>query len=209
MDTRSSYDRVAAEYAERIAGELAGKPLDRALLDRFAARVGPLGPACDLGCGPAHVGEYLRARGLRVHALDLSHGMLREARALFADLACLQADMRALPVAAGAWGGAAAFYSLIHIPRPELPAMLAGLHQALRPGGLLLAAFHIGQETVHLDEWWGQAVALDFLFFEPDELAGYLRAAGFAVDEIVTREPYPSVEHPSRRGYLWGSKAPV
>src|SRR5205807_3476039 len=38
-DYQSSYDRIAEEYASRIAGELAHKPLDRMLLDDFAGRV--------------------------------------------------------------------------------------------------------------------------------------------------------------------------
>ena len=81
-DVRASYDRVAAEYAERIAGELDGKPFDRALLDRFAALVRPLGPACDLGCGPGHVAAYLHDRGLDVFGIDLSPAMVDEARRL-------------------------------------------------------------------------------------------------------------------------------
>jgi hypothetical protein len=53
-DVGDSYDRVAAEYALRIFGELEHKPLNRQLLDRFAERVQGLGPVCDLGCGPGH-----------------------------------------------------------------------------------------------------------------------------------------------------------
>src|SRR5438876_12115319 len=79
---RASYDRVAAEYAERIAGELAGKPFDRALLDRFADLVKPLGPVCDLGCGPGHVAAYLHERGADVFGIDLSQEMVAQARRL-------------------------------------------------------------------------------------------------------------------------------
>lgn len=43
-ETQTSYDRVAKEYTERIADELAHKPLDRQLLDRLAKRVQGLGP---------------------------------------------------------------------------------------------------------------------------------------------------------------------
>jgi hypothetical protein len=56
QDLRRDYDAVAGEYARRIAGELEGKPLDRALLDAFAEQVRPHGPVADLGCGPGHVG---------------------------------------------------------------------------------------------------------------------------------------------------------
>ena len=54
-ELQSSYDQVAEEYVERIFHELEHKPLDRELLDRFAANVRDLGPVCDMGCGPGHI----------------------------------------------------------------------------------------------------------------------------------------------------------
>ena len=61
---RAAYDEVASEYANRISDELAGKPLDRALLDVFAQHVGPGPRVCDAGCGPGHVARYLHDRGV-------------------------------------------------------------------------------------------------------------------------------------------------
>jgi hypothetical protein len=72
----------------------------------------------------------------------------------------------------------------------------------LAPGGLLLVAFHIGEETVHRDELWGHPVSLDFRFLMPSPMVARLIEAGFVVLERVEREPYPEVEHPSRRCYL-------
>ena len=114
--------------------------------------------------------------------------------------------MLALDVEDGAWGGIAAFYSIIHVPRAQVAAALAEMHRALRPGGLLLLAFHVGDETVHLDEWWGRPVTLDFHFFRPDAMADSLRSAGFEVEELIEREPYPDVEHPSRRCYIFARR---
>src|SRR4051812_13083968 len=59
----ASYDRVAADYTANIADELAGKPLDRALLQAFAEQVGTLAPVADLGCGPGHVAAFLAGCG--------------------------------------------------------------------------------------------------------------------------------------------------
>ena len=56
---RESYDALAATYTERIFGELAGKPLDRHLLNRFAEDVRDRGLVADVGCGPGHVARYL------------------------------------------------------------------------------------------------------------------------------------------------------
>jgi SAM-dependent methyltransferase len=114
--------------------------------------------------------------------------------------------MLALDVENDAWGGIAAFYSIIHIPREEVVAALLEFKRVLRPGGLLLLAFHIGEEIVHLDEWWGQRVSLDFAFFQPAEMKGYLKSAGFAIEDVVERPPYENVEHQSRRAYIFGRK---
>jgi len=51
---RESYDRIADEYARRIFNELQHKPLDRELLNRFAAEIVGSGEVCDMGCGPGH-----------------------------------------------------------------------------------------------------------------------------------------------------------
>ncbi|HEU4328169.1 MAG TPA: methyltransferase domain-containing protein [Roseiflexaceae bacterium] len=202
---QASYDRVAAEYARRIAGELAHKPLDRALLDRFAERMRGAGPVADLGCGPGHVTHYLAERGVEAFGLDLSPAMVAQAQALHPGLRFAVGDLAALDAPGGAWAGAVAYYSLIHLPRPAVAPALREIARALRPGGALLVAFHTGEEIRHLDEWWGQPVQLDFVFFTVEEMAAALRDAGFAVEETVVREPYPEVEAQTRRAYLLAS----
>src|SRR5262249_44838454 len=161
------------------------------------ARVGGLGPICDLGCGPGQVARYLHDQGAATFGLDLSEGMLAQARALNPGIEFRQGNMLALDDTDESWGGAAAVYSLIHIPRGRLPQALAELRRVLRPGGSLLAAVHYGEQTMHRDEWWGHEVSVDFIFFEPAALEQAVRAAGFVVDQLTVREPYPDVEYPS------------
>jgi len=206
QDTQDSYDRVAAEYTARLYGELAHKPLDRALLDRLAAAVGKPGPICDLGCGPGHVARYLHDQGAQVLGIDLSPGMVAEAQRLNPDIPFFQDNMLALQVADESWGGIAAFYSILHIPREQVVDALREMKRVLRPNGLLLLAFHRGHETVHRDELFAVPVSLDFLLFEAAEMEGYLQAAGFEIEEVVERSPYPDVEHQSHRVYIFGRK---
>lgn len=208
-DVQSSYDRVAADYVARISGELAHKPLDRQLLDTFAAQVRVLGPACDLGCGPGHVTRYLQERGVTITGFDLSPSMVESARRLNPTIEFSQGDLRALPFADGELGSIVAFYSLIHFPRADVVAALVEMKRVLRPGGLLLLAFHLGEDVLHLDEWWGRPVSIDFVFFRLDEMTNFLAQAGLVVAESIEREPYPNVEHPSRRCYLLVEKPTV
>lgn len=203
---QSSYDKVAAEYALRIYGELQHKPFDRALLDQFAEKTRDKGIICDMGCGPGQVARYLHERGLSVCGVDLSREMVAQARRLNPSIEFQQGDMAALNVPDGTWVGIVAFYSLIHIPRDQIVQVLQELKRTLRPDGMLLIAFHIGDDVIHLDEWWGHGVSADFVLFHPQEMAGYLREAGFHVEDISERAPYPDVEHPSRRAYLFASK---
>ncbi len=206
-DREVSYDRVSEEYALRIFGELEHKPVDRQLLDQFAARIQRLGPVCDMGCGPGHVARYLHERGVQVIGIDLSSVMVEQALRLNPGIEFRQGNMLSLDIEDGALGGIAAFYSIIHIPRTEVAVALAEMKRVLRPGGLLLLAFHVGHETLHLDEWWGQRVSVDFNFFRPEEMVSYLKAVGFEIEDTVEREPYPEVEHQSRRCYIFAKNS--
>ncbi len=197
----ASYDRVAAAYAEAFFDELERKPLDRALLDGFAAELAGSGAVCDLGCGPGQVARYLVERGVEVFGLDLSREMVAVARRRNPHLCFRQGDLLALEVADGAWAGIVAFYSLIHVPRRAVPAALAELRRVLRPDGVLLLAVHGGSGEVQADEWFGQPVQLAATLFEPDELVAALQDAGFVVSELQERPPY-DFEYQSRRLYL-------
>lgn len=207
MDTGTSYDRVAGEYVRRVYGELAHKPFDRKLLDWLIEKVADRGVICDMGCGPGQVARYLHDHGARACGVGLSAGMVAEAERLNPGIPFRQADMRTLAgIPDGAYGGIAAFYSIIHIPHAEVVGALESFRRVLVPGGRVLIAFHLGDETRHLDEWWGESVSLDFIFFEREQMKGYLMAAGFALEEVIERDPYPEVEVNTRRAYLFAVK---
>jgi SAM-dependent methyltransferase len=197
-----SYDRVAGEYAAQFFGELAHKPLDRALLDIFAAEVREVGPVADIGCGPGHVARYLAERGVDAMGIDLSPAMVAQARQLSPAIPFSAGSMLALDLPDTSLGGITAFYAIIHIPPAQVPQVLGEFSRVLRPGGLLLLSFHVGEELIHRDEWWDYPVSLDFQFYQPDMLARELEMAGFMIEMRMVRAPYVPHEHPSQRGYL-------
>jgi SAM-dependent methyltransferase len=202
-----SYDRVADEYARHIYTELQHKPLDRELLTRFAARAKGKGAICDMGCGPGHIARFLHDQGMNVFGLDLSSRMIDEAHRLNPEISFRQGNMLALDLPDASLAGIAAFYAIVHLPREALPQVFREMARVLKPDGLLLLAFHIGDETLHRDEWWDRPVTLDFRFFSPHAIQRDLEAAGLMVEELIEREPYaPEVEHQSRRAYIFARK---
>jgi SAM-dependent methyltransferase len=204
---RESYDCLADEYARRIFDELRHKPLDRELLDRFAAAVLGRGAVCDMGCGPGQVARYLHDAGATVFGLDLSPQMLEQARQLNPDIPFREGNMLALDLQDGTLAGIAAFYAIVNIPRESLPLVFREMVRVLQPGGLLLLAFHTGDETLHEEELWGRRIAMDFYLLPPLAIRRYLEDAGLAIDEIIEREPYaPEVEYQSQRAYIFARK---
>jgi SAM-dependent methyltransferase len=203
---RESYDRLADEYARRLFHELEHKPLDRELLNRFAAEVAGQGEVCDMGCGPGQVARHLRDAGVMVFGLDLSPHMLEQARQFNPDISFVGGDMTTLDLSDGALAGIAAFYAIVNLPKELLPVIFREMHRVLQPRGLLLLAFHSGDEILHPAELWGRPIAMDFFLFEPTVIRRYLESAGFVVEETVERGPYPEVEYPSRRAYLFARK---
>jgi SAM-dependent methyltransferase len=208
-DTQASYDQVAAEYAEKFKDEMDDKPFDRDCLDRLAREVRDLGPICDLGCGPGQIARYLHRQGVDVLGVDLSPRMVAEAQRLNPEIHFHQGDMLALPDADQSWGGIAAFYCIIHIPREQIVAALQEMNRVLKPGGVLLVTFHIGQEIKHLDEWWEKPVNLDFAFYEPAEMENWLQEAGYELEETLVREPNPEVEVATIRAYVFAKKPKI
>jgi len=139
--------------------------------------------------------------------VDLSPEMIARARALNPGIEFLCADMRALPVPDAAWAGIAAFYAIVNLPPSDLVAVFREIRRVLRPDGLLLLSFHLGNEVIHLSDWWNIKVSIDFHFFNAAEVASALTAAGFQIEEQIERDPYPDVEHQSRRAYIFARKA--
>ncbi len=215
--TQASYDAVAAAYAEAMSDELRRKPLDRALLTAFAEQVreaalDPRGAprVWDVGCGPGHVTAFLAGLGLRAAGIDLSDGMVTEARKRHPDLEFGTGSMTALPAANASWDGLVSFYSLIHmVDDADLRVALAEYRRVLADGGLLLLAVHAGEEVRHSAEWFGAEVDVSFRFFDPAWLSAELERVGFTVESLTRRQPYPGAEVATPRAYFLARARPA
>lgn len=209
-EVRAFYDSVAREYAEHLADELDAKPMDRALLERFAEDVRGTGPVYDLGCGAGgQTTAFLHGLGADVRGMDLSPAAVAEAAWRHPEIRFGAGDMLALPLDDGAAAGIVAFYAIVHFAPAQLRTAINEMARVLRPGAPLLLSFHVGDETVHVDELFGVRASVDFRFHPVERVEDALRGAGLAEVEPIVRDPYPEVEHPTRRAYVFARKPRV
>jgi SAM-dependent methyltransferase len=139
--------------------------------------------------------------GARVVGVDFSVRSLALARRLNPALGFVASDARALPVATGTCTGIVAFYCLIYGGTEDTATALRELRRALRPGGRLLVAVHGGQGTQRFTDYKGTPIDVELHLREPDEFATQVRQAGFALEQVEVRPPYP-FEHATERLYV-------
>lgn len=209
MQTREElsrgYDALAEIYAKEYCNELDRKPFDRERLERFARMVPSGLPLCDLGCGPGHLAAHLKSLGAEVLGIDLSPGMIAEAKRRYPPIDYRVGDMLQLELSNESLGGIAAFYSIIHIERDLLDRATAEMHRVIVPGGLAALAFHRGQGTFHEEEALGKPIPFDCTLYEPEEMALSMERAGFTIEDVTVRDPY-DFEFPTTRVYVLARK---
>ncbi|WEK48679.1 MAG: class I SAM-dependent methyltransferase [Candidatus Kaistia colombiensis] len=135
--TLDFYARQAAAYTARGKG-----PNERRLL-QFLSRLPTGATVLELGCGAGQDTEFMLAKGFAVRPTDGRPEIARAAeRRLGIPVATLLFDeLDERETCDGIWANAC----LLHVPRAELPGILARIHAALKPGGVFHASFKAGE----------------------------------------------------------------
>ncbi|MEE4543523.1 methyltransferase domain-containing protein [Streptomyces sp. V4-01] len=166
----------------------------------------------DLGCGTGlPTARDLSAAGLQVTCVDLSAHMLElagrnvpQARFLRADVADLAADG---PLPHGGFAAVAAFFTLLMLPRPEIPLALRTVRDLLEPGGLLA----LGMVEADVDDapipFLGHTIRVSG--YLRDELRHVVVDAGFEVikEESYTYAPASTDVPPEEQLFLYCRRA--
>ena len=180
----AAYDARAAEYVALIGRIDQMERQDVALIGRW--RDETPGPLLDAGCGPGLWTAFLAEDGRDVIGVDIAAEFLTAARERRPGLRFEAASMRDLPFPDGSFGGILAWYSLIHLPPADVPAVLAELSRVLVPGGRILIGFFDGEPG----EQFAHAIAPAY-YCSAEALSALLDDAGFAVLEAERREREP------------------
>lgn len=227
-ETVATYDRAARNYARRNAAsqpfwlsrmDMFIKLLEEApeadrwdalafpepdgTLEEFVAGV----PVLDAGCGSGRDARELAARSLPVLAVDLSQGMLDEARTWTARRLPAGAiqyalmDLRRLDLPDACCRGIWCSASLLHLPRPIAPRAVAELARVARPGAPLVVFLKLagdGPEQRFLpyehDDLPG--ARRFFAYYTPEEARGLVEGAGLVVRDVTTSAEPPPPDAP-------------
>jgi len=190
-DVAPSSSRAARAAAQAAAFDRIGDAYDDVFPHKegqlqavawLLARLLPGSRVLDVGSGTGlPTALQLVEAGMDVLGIDISPVMVELARANAPGATFLKADVLDLAPDLGPFDAAAAFFSLLMLPRAEIAAALGHLHHLLIPEGWLV----LGMVEADLDDvpipFVGSTIRVSG--YPRDELRAVVEAAGFVVEE--------------------------
>lgn len=180
-------------YSQRADEWAAALPYDHSpFLDSFLDLLPSGARVLEMGCGDGREAARMIERGFAVDTSDGTPTMARLAseRLGFEVPVRRFEELEAVEAFDGVWCQA----SLLHVPEPDLPDVLARIHRALKPGGWHWASYKDGGGGGRDD--FGR-----FFSYIPAErlAAAYRAAAPWASLDLKTREAVRHFSNPT----LW------
>lgn len=192
---------LAGVSTEQAAFDLIGRRYDESFVERDAqlgegawllAQLDGPARVLDLGCGSGlPTAKQLLDAGVDVVGTDESAVMLELARRQAPGGQYLHRDLRDLSEL-GEFDAAVAFFSLIMLPRADIPPLLRGVRELLRGPRLLQVAMVLGDFDRFPISFLG--VPTEVSAYPPDELREVVEESGFEIIELreVAAEAEPN-----------------
>jgi SAM-dependent methyltransferase len=175
----SGYDLISEQY---LATKNREDPLALTALEDLASLLPREAAVLDLGCGAGvPVTRWLSDKGFAVTGVDVSARQLKLARTYVPEATFIKADMTEVTFPPGSLDAVVAFYSIIHLPRTEHPALLGRIHRWLRPEGIFLATMTLTDYEGRDDDWEGWGAPMVWSHYDGDTNLAMLREAGFGI----------------------------
>lgn len=175
---------------------------------RFLELAGTDASVLDAGCGAGRDMAWMEARGANVTGIDLSNGMLAEARRRVHG-PLLQMDMCVLAFPGAHFGGVWCTASMLHLPKRGAPNALGEMWRVLIDGGILFLGLQEGTGEGWESGPYDISVERFFARYRAEEVEDMLQRAGFITKErggndagtrrwlqfLATKGPQPRRQH--------------
>jgi SAM-dependent methyltransferase len=174
-----AFDRIGERYDEAFPHKDGQLSAGRRLIDRLPPRSRIL----DLGCGTGTpTARQFADAGHSVVGIDISEEMLRLARRDVPEAEFLHRAIEDIDASLGDFAAVVAFFSLLMLPRMDIPLALKGIHDLLEPDGFLVLSMVEADLDDTPIQFLGSPVRVTG--YMRDELVGLVTEAGFEVTEL-------------------------
>jgi len=181
-DLQETYDRIAEDWhADHLDDDWWV-----AETDHFISLLPTGGTVLDVGCGSGVKSKYMAERGLRVVGIDISEGLLAISRRELPSGDFRLLSMTELDTLPEQFDGTFAQASLLHIPKAQAPDVVRQMAGVTKPGGYVYVSVKglregRPEEEIKEEDDYGYTYERFFSYYAPEELAGYMEAAGLTV----------------------------
>lgn len=170
-----TYNKIAKQYAQYTETELM-----QYQLSKFAS-VLPGKKVLDAGCGAGRDVAYLSEDGLDVIGIDISEGILEEAKKRYPKLKFKPMDFSNMKFKDKSFDGIWCMAGLIHTDRNDIPKVLKEFSRVLNENGILYIAVveGTGEQEIKKEKYANEPRT--YVYFKQDEIEKYLTDAGFQI----------------------------
>jgi SAM-dependent methyltransferase len=149
------YDRFSAQDSPETVDDAwkQGREPHVRYLQTFLERVAPCSILLSAGCGAGRYDGMLLEAGHSVVGIDLSAGMLAQARRRYPKIRCEKMALHGMSFQ-NEFDGAICIEALEHVFPEEWPVIMHGFWEALKPGGMLYFTVDV-LPTDWLEEQYG------------------------------------------------------
>ena len=188
MADNPTFDRIGKRYDESFVERDDQLAEGAWLIEQLT----PPARVLDLGCGGLPTAKQLLGAGVKVVGVDESGTMLALAEEQAPGGRYLHRDLRDI-ADLGEFDAAVAFFSLIMLPKIDIPPLLSQVRSQLRGPKLLQIAMVLGDFDQFPIIFLGAPAAVSA--YPPDELAHVVEQAGF---EVVNLREVKAEAEPNR-----------
>ncbi|KAE8385476.1 S-adenosyl-L-methionine-dependent methyltransferase [Aspergillus alliaceus] len=175
-----AYDNITEWYLQWVKSQKSPRErYTKMLLDKLQTSPCIL----ELGCGPGvPILKMLLDEGAQVVANDISTKQIEMAKARCPGAKLVTGNMTTLTFEPASFHGVISFYTLFHLPRSQLKAMLTTIYDWLKPGGV----FVFNLATIDEEEIHGEFLGYGMFWssYGVDENRAMLTEIGFDVLQV-------------------------
>lgn len=156
-------------------------------LDKFSEYLPKNGRVLDVGCGVGiPVASFFVENGFEVTGVDISEGMLKQARKNIPEAQFFQYNMGDLDFPDNYFDGLVSIYAMFHVPKQKHGAIIKNFHRMLKKEGYLMLVFN-PRENEGVDDFLG--TDMYWSCHKPEISRELVLAAGFTIifDDILDR----------------------